>query len=337
LLSGSSAGEKKAGKEVLTEPISSTGANPFSPPTGTDYSNMPAVQTSGISTQPGGQVGLHGGTERQGSCDKTQLVTYLQQNPDKGAAWASTVGIQQSQISTYVDGLTSVLLRSDTRVTNHGYKNGRATTIQSVLQAGTAVLVDDKGEPVTKCYCGNPLTPPVACPKVYYGPKWSGYNPNNLTVIIQNTVIIDTFTLYDPKTGKTFTRPRGSDGTQDTPTDTTPSTTTPSTTPSTTPRTTPSTTPSPTQAGPTPEERAKAKLQNAASTCYPFPAPIEQATSQTLSIESGNGPDNFVLLVVDQTASGEQDFRWRVDRATGAFTPLDSLAQAASNHCSGLN
>ncbi|HEX7521186.1 MAG TPA: hypothetical protein VF441_03910, partial [Acidimicrobiia bacterium] len=93
----------------------------------------------------------------------------------------------------------------------------------------------------------------------------------------------------------------------------------------------------PTQAGPTPEDKAKAKLQSAAVSCAPFPPPIEQATSQRLSIESGNGPDNFVLLVVDQTASGEQDFRWRVDRATGAFTPLDSLAQAASDHCSGLN
>ncbi|HEX7521083.1 MAG TPA: DUF6777 domain-containing protein, partial [Acidimicrobiia bacterium] len=229
LLAGGDSEKKKAspGKEVLTEPISSTGANPFTPKTGTDYANMPAVQTSGISTQQGGQVGLYGGTENQASCDKTQLVTFLQQNPAKAAAWASTLGIQTTEISTYVDGLTSVLLRSDTRVTNHGYKNGKATTIQSVLQAGTAVLVDDKGEPVTKCYCGNPLTPPVAYPPVYYGPKWSGYNPHSLTVIINNTTVINTYTLVDPKTGNTFTRPAGSDGTQDTPTG--PPTSTPNT------------------------------------------------------------------------------------------------------------
>ncbi len=208
LLAGGDSEKKTAskGKEVLTEPISSTGANPFSPPTGTDYNNMPAVKTSGVSTQQGGQVGLYGGTQNQAQCDKTQLVTFLQQHPDKGAAWASTLGIQQSEISTYVDGLTSVLLRSDTRVTNHGFKNGHVTTIQSVLQAGTAVLVDDKGEPVTKCYCGNPLTSPVPYPRVYYGPRWSGYNPNSLTVIIKNTVIIDTFTLVDPRTGQTFPR-----------------------------------------------------------------------------------------------------------------------------------
>jgi hypothetical protein len=45
-----------------------------------------------------------------------------------------------------------VLLRSDTVVTNHGFANGCSTTIPAVLQAGTAVLVDDKGVPVTKCY-----------------------------------------------------------------------------------------------------------------------------------------------------------------------------------------
>ena len=47
LLTGNDAGEKKASKEVLTEPISSTGANPFTPKTGTDYANMPAVTDVG--------------------------------------------------------------------------------------------------------------------------------------------------------------------------------------------------------------------------------------------------------------------------------------------------
>jgi hypothetical protein len=130
------------------------------------------VQPQGVSTQSGGQVGLFGGTMNQASCNKEQLITFLEQNPDKGRAWASTLGINFTDIRTYVTWLTSVLLRSDTRVTNHGWKNGKITTIQVVLQAGTAVLVDEKGFPVVKCYCGNPLTPPEAYPLRYSGPKW---------------------------------------------------------------------------------------------------------------------------------------------------------------------
>jgi hypothetical protein len=110
-----------------------------------------------------------------------------------------------------------VLLRADTRVTNHGYKNGRATSIQVVLQAGTAVLVDEYGKPVTKCYCGNPLTSPVASDARYYGPRWTDFDPVNITVVIQNTVIIQEFTLTDTDTGETFGRPAGSTGDDDGP------------------------------------------------------------------------------------------------------------------------
>ena len=112
-------------------------------------------------------------------------------------------------------GLTSVLLRSDTRVTNHGWKNGKITTIQVVLQAGTAVLVDEKGFPVVRCYCGNSLTPPEAYPPRYSGPKWDYFKPESLAVIEKNVTIIDIFVLVDPKTGQSFQRPRGTDGAQD--------------------------------------------------------------------------------------------------------------------------
>lgn len=236
-------------KEVFTEPISSA-TNPFTPPAGTDQ-NVPPVQPQGVSTQPGGQPGLFGGTMQQGSCNKEQLITFLEQNPDKGQAWASTLGITVTDIRTYVTGLTPMLLRSDTRVTNHGFKNGKITTIQVVLQAGTAVLVDEKGFPVVKCYCGNPLTPPEAYPPKYYGPKWSYFNPESLTVIEPDVTIIDIFTLVDPQTGQSFLRPRGTDGSQDRPTTATtpsapPTTVRRGTTTTTHPPTTPPTTHSPT-------------------------------------------------------------------------------------------
>jgi hypothetical protein len=247
---GDSSKKSKAApkKEVFTEPISSAN-NPFTPPAGTDQ-NVPPVQPQGVVTQSGGQPGLFGGTMQQGSCNKEQLITFLEQNADKGQAWAATLGISFTDIRTYVNALTPMLLRSDTRVTNHGWKNGKITTIQVVLQAGTAVLVDEKGSPVVKCYCGNPLTPPEAYPPKYTGPKWSYFNPESLTVVEKNVTIIDIFVLTDPATGQTFQRPRGTDGSQDrpgTPTSTTAPPTTVRRAPTTTyPPTTPPTTHSPT-------------------------------------------------------------------------------------------
>jgi hypothetical protein len=322
-------GDSKAKKEVFTEPISSS-RNPFSPPVGQDSSNVTPVQQGGITTQPGGQPGLYGGTMQQGTCDRTQLVTFLQQNPDKGRAWAATLGITTDQISTYVQRLTPVILRSDTRVTNHGFKNGQATSFQTVLQAGTAVLVDDKGFVVTKCYCGNPLTGPVSYPPVYTGPKWTGFSPNNLTVIQQNVTVINIFILTDIRTNQPFQRPAGTDGAQDTPGTggtQTPSTTTPATT--TPPRTTQ-------PQGQSPEDQAKAKLNQGSQQCRPFPAPIQESTSINITTQPGSG-NSFVLQAVTQTTSGgTQTFRWNVDRSTIAFTPINELAQAASNHCSIL-
>ena len=137
----------------------------------------------------------------------------VEQNPSKAAAWALTLSIKASQIRDYVSGLTDVILRTDTRVTNHGYVNGVADPIQSVLEAGTAVFVDKYGQPVVKCYCGNPLTLPVlyAAP-TYIGPLWAGFSPTQITIINQSTTIINTFTLYDPRNGKTFTRTSGVHG-----------------------------------------------------------------------------------------------------------------------------
>jgi hypothetical protein len=103
-------------------------------------------------------------------------------------------------------------------VTNHGYVNGRATPIQSVLQAGTAVFVNSYGQPVVKCYCGNPLTPPMLYQApVYTGPRWPRFETRYITIIERTTTIIRTYTLYDPDSGKTFSRPAGTSGGSDLP------------------------------------------------------------------------------------------------------------------------
>src|SRR4051812_34236029 len=207
--------------EIMAEPVSSAGENPFTAPAGKDMSGVKppkqAVSSSGPPTYRGSLPGLYGGTRDYATCDAHKLVNFLEHEPSKASAWAGVVGIPVTRIRTYVNHLTPVLLRTDTRVTNHGYVNGRATVIQSVLQAGTAVFVNRYGEPVIKCYCGNPLTPPVLYREpVYIGPRWTDFSTTHITIIKQSITIIDTFTLYDPATGTTFSRPAGTDGSSDT-------------------------------------------------------------------------------------------------------------------------
>lgn len=246
--SGKSTGVKGA-SEIAAEPIDSAGENPFTENVGDD---MPDVRpprgavrpAGGPPTYRGGLPGLYGGTRDYATCDAEKLVDFLEQNPDKAAAWAGVLGIKVTEIRTYVDRLTPVLLRTDTRVTNHGFVNGRATSLQSVLQAGTAVFVNSYGEPVVKCYCGNPLTPPVLYREpVYVGPRWPTFEVRHITIIKQSITIIKTYTLYDPETRTTFERPAGTDGGSDAELDL-----------DLPPMMTPPTTPPPTQAPPPPTQ-----------------------------------------------------------------------------------
>src|SRR3954471_8497177 len=209
--------------EVRAEPVSSAGENPFTDPAGKDMAGLDppagaAAKGGGRPTYQGDLPGLYGGTQNYATCDAARLISFLEANPDKASAWAFTLGIRPDQIRRYVNGLTPVLLRTDTRVTNHGYINGRANPIQSVLQAGTAVFVNRYGQPVVKCYCGNPLTPPTLYQApVYTGPRWPRFETRYITIIERTTTIIRTYTLYDPRTGRTFTRPAGTSGGSDLP------------------------------------------------------------------------------------------------------------------------
>ena len=223
VLSACGGSSKSAGvkgrSEVTAEPVSSTGANPFTAAVGSDTAGVkpPAAGTAaakGPATYSGSTPGLYGGTRNHHSCDAEKLIRFLEQNPGKAAAWAQTLGISTTQIRDYVNRLTAVILRTDTRVTNHGYVNGRATPLQAVLEAGTAVLVDRYGRPVVKCYCGNPLTPPeLLTSPTYTGNRWSDFDTNHLTIIDRSTTIINVFTIYDLDTGRTFPRTPGANGT----------------------------------------------------------------------------------------------------------------------------
>ena len=94
-----------------------------------------------------------------GTCNPTKLKTQLAANPSAAAAWAQIIGIKTTEINTYIDTLHSETITTPLQVTNHDYESGQPRQLQSVLDTGTAVLVDNKGIPRVRCACGNPLKP----------------------------------------------------------------------------------------------------------------------------------------------------------------------------------
>lgn len=321
---------------LQTEPLS-TAINEFTPPAGTDtpVTDPPAV--SGVQTLPAETVGLFGGTLDSSSCDKDQLVTYLQSNPEKAAAWARTLGITAAEIPQFVAPLTPVLLRSDTAVTNHGFENGQVTTVPAVLQAGTAVLVDEFGRPVVKCYCGNPLTPAPTLPQKvrYTGTTWPAFQPGTMTVVQQSPVVIETFVLVDVVTNVTFNRPAGTDGSADAESTTQPGTQQPSPTPSVT------ASPSPTVAPPSPtaeagrEAQAIAAVQDRHRACAAQIGSegVEEVIGQASFTASPAGPNGeYDVTVTDESGT----FTYLVNLNTGVVAAISADAVEVAGVCPGV-
>lgn len=216
LAAGASCTDDAASRFQL-EPVNSSGVNPFMSSVGTDRAGVTTPAGAG-GTTAGNTAGLYGGTLDRSSCDPRQLVNFLNANPDKAAAWAGVLGMSAADIPAYVATLTSVILRSDTAVINHGFENGHATSLQSVLQAGTAVLVDKFGAPVTKCFCGNPLTKPARFDKpTFTGTQWPSFSATLVTVVVSVNTTITQFTLVNPESGDAFNRPVGTEGGDDEP------------------------------------------------------------------------------------------------------------------------
>lgn len=215
--------------EIFLEPADAPGEAPFTESVDTNTAPAPVQLMSATSPAPdnapaggsertgvrsvqGVAPGLYGGTNRESACDVEKLIDFLQANPDKAAAWASVQGITVRSIPQFVRSLTPVVLRADTRVTNHGFFNGQATPFQSVLEAGTAVLVDDLGQPRVKCNCGNPLAPPQAQQTGvrYTGDRWPTFRPDRVLVIVNTKrVSVTTFILVNLVTPGYIQRPVG--------------------------------------------------------------------------------------------------------------------------------
>jgi hypothetical protein len=234
------------GSSIVLEPITTLGANAFtdsfdeenlSGPLSIALADFPDLGKDVVSALAGRVTngdtpGLYGGSQNVAVCNVQGLIDFLANpaNKAKATAWAGTLGVKVADIPTYLKGLTPVRLRFDTRVTNHGFKNGEATPHQSLLQAGTAVLIDDTGVPRVKCNCGNPLLEPeplgevrgneqdktMSVDFVASNPKdaWEGLDPDK-AVTVKPGKQVTSFTLVDLETGRLFQRKVGDDVTQD--------------------------------------------------------------------------------------------------------------------------
>lgn len=218
--------------EIVLQPASAAGAHPFTATVVTGQpAPAPAATTGGaaapaqgdgparaaITTTRGSQPGLYGGSRGAATCDAQQLVTGLQQRPALAAAWAEVEGIVPGDIPAFAGGLTAVVLRGDTRVTDHGFLTDHASSYQSVLEAGTGVMVDHFGVARVRCAGASPLTPPVpvAISPRYVGARWSGFAPAGVTVVTAANQPMAGLVLVDGATGARFSRPVGTDGRAD--------------------------------------------------------------------------------------------------------------------------
>lgn len=167
--------------DVLFQDPRDPGPNPFSNRTDLGAKQLDLTYPLFVnSTKDDGQPHPtpFGGSGSNRVCKPELMITYLEAHPDRLRVWAGVLHIQPSQVRTFIHGLAPVILKRDTRVTNHGFVNGQASSFQSILPAGTAVLVTKKGEIVARCRCGNPLTSPVVvtnakctgCPPSYHFP-----------------------------------------------------------------------------------------------------------------------------------------------------------------------
>lgn len=211
--------------EIFLQSATAEGKDPFTastaktPPSSATASPTPMGGGSDNARKVAGSApGIYGGSQNVSSCDVERQIRFLEQDQAKGRAFASVLQTDPGKLATTLrSGMTPVLLRADTRVTNHGFKDGAATQFQSVLQAGTAVLVDDKGLPRVRCACGNPLTPPKAFggKTKPQGQSWPGYQPSGVVVVTEADTVLQSIVLYDPETGSWFERQTGTTGDED--------------------------------------------------------------------------------------------------------------------------
>ena len=178
----------------------------------------------------GATEGIYRGVKGSPGCDRNGLTTFFRNTPPVATTWIQAASddptlapddglktVTPQTLPTYIAGLTPVLLRADTRVTEFTDTAGVASARQAVLQAGTAVLVDATGLPRVRCAGGSPLASPDAhAPTaITAGAPWPGYALNSAVTMTAAPSALRAFGLTDASGTTIFRRPVGSTGRQD--------------------------------------------------------------------------------------------------------------------------
>ncbi|MFD7868654.1 DUF6777 domain-containing protein [Streptomyces sp. NPDC059783] len=213
--------------EILLQPAAAHGPDPFTASTvrrsgaaasATPSHRAPAPEGSGPHTLPGSTPGLYGGVRSVSSCDVARQIRLLAADPARQKAFARAAGVPAAEVAGFLRGLTPVVLRADTRVTDHGFRDGAATAFPAVLQGGTAVLVDGRGLPRVRCACGNPLGRLAGADGVRgpeRGEAWTGYDPARTVVVAPAARALAELLVVDSAHGRWIARPTGDEGARD--------------------------------------------------------------------------------------------------------------------------
>lgn len=187
--------------EVVLEGVGSEAASPFTETVVSegvvpaDLVGFSTASSSGsvgpssagvvVSQVSGDRAGLYGSTSAGPVCSPEGLALRVAADPAVERVWAGVMGLDAAEVDPFIKGLTPVVLGRDTAVTNHAYGADGARAFQSVLEAGTPVLVDATGAPRVRCSCGNPLLAPAVEGRdvEVVGERWPGFDPREVSEI----------------------------------------------------------------------------------------------------------------------------------------------------------
>lgn len=178
---------------------------------------LPRSAARGARLVQGTQRGLYGAVGEGTICDVPAVANHLDAHPERSAAWGDAVGgIATQHIPYYLNTLTPVVLIADTWVTDAGFEDGQPVYDQVVLQAGTAVLIDQVGVPRAHCATANPLAPPANIDLATLSPEgdpWPSFSPDGIVAVAYSADSearpADEFELRDIATGESVTRKAG--------------------------------------------------------------------------------------------------------------------------------
>ena len=147
---------------------------------------LPVSAGRGVRVIPGTTAGLYGVAEQGFSCDVPGIANQLVGPQEKVSAWAGALGLTADQVPSYLNSLTPVVLTADTWVTAYSYAGGQVEGLQTVLQTGTAVLIDTAGVPRVHCASGDPLSPSANIGIATMNPDgkgWPGFQARNVVAV----------------------------------------------------------------------------------------------------------------------------------------------------------